>query len=144
MMLTPRDGPAESTSSLAGHIKLNRSFVLLCRFTSLERTKISPFACLGVLLARIKPKLPGCKFTDHKKTPIRFLFLLSRQFHRLFPQPFRRILVLRFYRRGFRAALIEVLARRSGDFFCGCEKYHGLGAFFGGDGEFLSNPEEEG
>src|SRR5436309_3630771 len=110
MMLTPRDGPAESTSSLAGLIKLNRSFVLLCRF----------------------------------RQPIRFLFLLSRQFHRLFPQPFRRILVLRFYRRGFRAALIEVLARRSGDFFRGCEKYHGLGAFFGGDGEFLSNPEEEG
>src|SRR5437016_1235863 len=143
MMLTPRDGPAESTSSLAGLIKLNRSFVLLCRFTSLERTKISPSACLGVLLARIKPKLPGCKVTDHKK--LRFVFsLLSRQFHRLFPQPFRRILVLRFYRRGFRAALMEVLARRSGDFFRRCEKYHGLGAFFGGDGEFLSNPEKEG
>src|SRR5207247_11145992 len=72
MMLTPRDGPAESKSSLSGLIKLNRSFVLLCRFTSLERTKISPFACLGVLLARIKPKLPGCKFTDHKK--LRFVF----------------------------------------------------------------------
>src|SRR5437867_13155701 len=72
MMLTPRDGPAESTSSLAGLKKLNRSFVLLCRFTSLERTKTSPFACLGVLLARIKPQLPGCKFTDHKK--LRFVF----------------------------------------------------------------------
>src|SRR5262245_40103713 len=69
---------------------------------------------------------------------------LSCQFCRLFPQPFRRLVVLRFYRRGFRPALIEVLARRSRDLFRGCEKYNGAGAVFRGDGEFLSNPEEEG
>jgi hypothetical protein len=94
-MVTPRDGSVESTSSLPGLIKLHRSFVLLFRFTGLEGTQISPSAGLEILFARIKPKLPGCKFTDHKNSDSFSLFIIA-PICRLLSQPAGRIVVLRF------------------------------------------------
>ena len=46
--------------------ELNRPLVLLCSFAAFESAEIPPPAGLWIFLARIKPKLTGCKLANHK------------------------------------------------------------------------------